>query len=72
MSVKALFMFALNPLGGSLVTLTEFCNTETGKDFEGIELMYNLNSLWILFGSSAILKTIRSIDNIQEVARWQF
>ncbi len=33
------------PLGGSLVTLTEFCRTDTGKHLSGIELRYSLKSL---------------------------
>lgn len=65
-------MLARRPFGGSFVTFTEFCNTDTGKAFEGIELMYNLNCLLSLLLSSAIFNTIFSIDNIHEVAKWQF
>lgn len=65
-------MLALNPLGGSLVTLTEFCRTATGKHLEGIELMNNLKALLSFGAFSAISNTMRSMESIQEVARWQF
>ena len=62
-------MLALRPFGGSLVTLTEFCNTETGNDLEGIELMKSLKLLLTLDDVSAMFNTILSRDNIQEVAK---
>ena len=36
--VKVIQFHYLLPFGGSLVTLTEFCRTETGKLLVGIEL----------------------------------
>lgn len=42
-SVNARFKLARNPLGGSFVTLTEFCNTDTGNPFDGIELKKRRN-----------------------------
>lgn len=43
-SVKALRVFALNPLGGSFVTLTLFCRTLTGKCLAGIDDKNSLKS----------------------------
>lgn len=65
-------MLARKPLGGSFVTLTEFCKTETGKDFDGIELRYSLKAGLIFDESSDMFCIIRSMGNIQEVAKWQF
>jgi hypothetical protein len=69
MSVKALLMFALMPFGGSFVTLTEFCKTDTGNAFEGIELMYSRNSLCTFADCSAIRCISLSMANIHEVAK---
>ena len=61
-----------SPLGGSLVTLTAFCKTDTGKDFVGMEERKSLKSSWMNESGDEKPLTIFSIDNIQEAARWQF
>lgn len=37
--------FAFNPIGGSFVILTPFCNTATGKVADGYDVSQSLNSL---------------------------
>lgn len=57
------------PLGGSFVTLTEFCNTDTGKHLSGIELKKSLKSLCIIaFGDWNPFITA-SMLNIHEAAK---
>ena len=71
-SAKARLMFDLSPFGGSLVTLTLFCRTDTGNDLAGIELRYSRKPECTSSGFSAMDLTISSIDNIHDAARWQF
>ena len=52
-----------------MVIFTEFCSTEMGKLFAGIEVSHNLNYLWVL---SPNYSTILSSSGIQEAAKWQF
>lgn len=71
-SAKALLMLARMPLGGSLVTLTLFWRTLTGKCLAGMELRKSRKSSWISSGFSDISFTMFSMANIQDAARWQF
>ena len=68
-SANARFMFDRSPFGGSLVTLTLFCSTDTGNVFAGIELKNRRKSKWIAPGFSAMDFTISSIDNIHDAAK---
>lgn len=71
-SAKALLMLARMPLGGSLVTLTLFWRTLTGKCLAGMELRKRRKSSWISSGFSDMSLTMFSMANIQDAARWQF
>lgn len=57
------------PLGGSLVTFTEFCSTDTGKHLSGIELKNSLKSLCIIASGERNPLTTASILNIHEAAK---
>lgn len=69
MSANDLFRFALIPLGGSLVTFSEFCNTKVGKLFEGIELRNSLKSDKVFDGFSINSCIIFSMSSIHDDAR---
>jgi hypothetical protein len=71
-SPKALFILALRPLGGSLVTLTLFWRTVTGNDLVGMELRNNRKSSCTSAPGDVISLTVVSMANIQDAARWQF
>ena len=68
-SVNALLVLALSPFGGSLVTLTLFCNTVTGKCLAGMELRKRRKSSWMSSGSSARLLMTSSMVSIQDCAK---
>ena len=57
------------PLGGSLVTLTEFCRTLTGKHLSGMELRKSLKSLWMMVSLTEKPLMTFSIRNIHEAAK---
>ena len=57
------------PFGGSLVTLTEFWRTETGKHLSGMEERKRRKSLWMTASGAENPFTTASIANIQEAAR---
>lgn len=60
------------PLGGSLVTFTEFCSTDTGKDLSGMELKKSLKSLWMAASEEENPLITPSIRSIHDAAKWQF
>ena len=66
------FLYHVTPLGGSFVTLTEFCSTLTGKKLVGMELRNRRKSSWICALGAVKFFTTSSNDNIHEAARWQF
>ena len=69
MLLYVLSKFDLRPWGGYKVILIPFCNTDTGKPGEGIEVNHNLKSLCILsFRSSTNFYS----SDIQLTAKWQF
>ena len=71
--ISIIYIFTeLLPLGGSFVTLTEFCSTDTGKHLSGIELRYSLKSLCIIASGDRNPLMTASILNIHEAAKWQF
>lgn len=81
-------MLALSPLGGSLVILTPFCKTETGKWSAGYDVSQRRKSGWVTSGVSsshnynASLRLLelselkvnytRSRLGMKLLARWQF
>lgn len=71
-SVNARFILARMPFGGSLVTLTLFCKTLTGKVLAGIELRKRRKLAWHGVMPSLIFLTIDSMLTIQLAAKWQF
>lgn len=71
-SENALRTLARSPLGGSLVTLTLFCSTDTGNFVVGMELRYKRKSSWISAPGSPMVLMSSSIANIHEAAKWQF
>ena len=44
-------ILALNPLGGSLVSLIPDYKTGTGKALDGIDVNHNLNSGWVSYST---------------------
>ena len=65
---KAITHYKL-PLGGSLVTLTEFCSTLTGNDLAGMELKNSLKSGWSSLPGTENSLIVFSIANIQDAAK---
>mmetsp|Transcript_24000 Transcript_24000/g.78087 ORF Transcript_24000/g.78087 Transcript_24000/m.78087 type:complete len:223 (-) Transcript_24000:3073-3741(-) len=72
MSLYVRFKLALTPLGGSLVSLTPFCSTSTGKVCAGIDVSHSRKSSCTEECGWFISSTSRASDNIHELARWQF
>ena len=54
------------------MTLTEFCNTLTGKKLVGMELRNRRKSSWMCASGAVNPFTTSSMDNIHDAARWQF
>ena len=65
---------AFKPLGGSVVNFIPFYNTLTGKYEAGIEVrnIRNWGFNWISFIRSTNYYNIYSMDDIHDLARWQF
>eukprot|EP00965_Chrysotila_dentata_P073744 2435809-Pleurochrysis_carterae.AAC.2 len=63
-------MLARSPFGGSLVILSEFCSTLTGKCALGAAVSHSRKSACVR--SDAISSHIFSRLGIHEGARWQF
>lgn len=61
--------FAYIPLGGSLVTLTEFWRTDTGKHLSGMEERKRRKSLWMIASGAENPLTTASMANIHDAAR---
>ncbi len=57
------------PFGGSLVTFTEFCSTDTGKALVGMEERNSLKSSCMNVSGEENSFTVLSIDNIHEAAK---